>query len=93
MVCCCSLAGTDACLTCNASAQARQMGLIVGSPVVIAPIVVRQYDYVEVVRCKDCKHSEWVARSNDLLQCDLDVFGRGCVEGEWYCSCGERKEE
>ena len=91
MVCCCSLAGTTACLTCNASAQAREMGLIVGSPVVIAPIVVRQYDYVEVVRCKDCKHS-YQGNYFRGYACAL-VDGTFTVSGDDFCSRGERRED
>ena len=44
-------------------------------------------DLVEVVRCKDCKHS--IKRSEDVYEC-------GCfcamTTPEFYCADGERKD-
>lgn len=48
-------------------------------------------DAAEVVRCKDCKHSEHWYGDKHLChlwnEIGIDVFGDG------YCSYGERKEE
>ena len=50
-------------------------------------------DAVEVVRCKDCKHHEELLNNNDgNVLCwvhDIDVI----VDGNGYCSYGERKEK
>lgn len=49
-------------------------------------------DFVEVVRCKDCKHRE--ARicdiaGNEILSCNYSGFA---VKPTHYCSYGKRKE-
>ena len=46
-------------------------------------------DAMEVVRCKDCKYSEW--------DCDCSLYlclHHGCDwnDGEHFCSYGERRE-
>ena len=50
-------------------------------------------DVAEVVRCKDCKHHEELLNNNDEnVLCwvhDIDVI----VDGNGYCSYGERKEQ
>lgn len=50
-------------------------------------------DLVEVVRCKDCKHHEELLNNNDEnVLCwvhDIDVI----VDGNGYCSYGERKDD
>ena len=50
-------------------------------------------EYVEVVRCKDCKHHEELLNNNDgKVLCwvhGLDVV----VDGNGYCNYGERKEQ
>ena len=50
-------------------------------------------DVVEVVRCKDCKHHEELLNNNDEnVLCwvhDIDVI----VDGNGYCSYGERKDQ
>lgn len=50
-------------------------------------------DAVEVVRCKDCKHGLTEEYKN-LYTCDNfpDGIG-GYIDGECYCSYGERKKE
>ena len=49
-------------------------------------------DAVQVVRCKDCKHHEELLNNNDEnVLCwvhDIDVI----VDGNGYCSYGERKD-
>lgn len=45
-------------------------------------------DAVEVVRCKDCKHSEPCGESR---QC-LHPFGLNICDGNDFCSYGERRE-
>lgn len=51
---------------------------------------------VEVVRCKDCKHSYQVTayRTNDgkdvtMLECDIDGY---TTASDWFCAEGERKD-
>ena len=90
MVCCCSLAGTNACLTCNV---ARRQTLTTPQPVVIAPIVVRNYDYVEVVRCRDCKH--WQKQEYGVVEVSICTRGGDILEMDSndFCSRGERKDE
>ena len=45
-------------------------------------------DAVEVVRCKDCKHSEPCGESR---QC-LHPFGLNACDGNDFCSYGERRK-
>lgn len=49
-------------------------------------------DVVEVVRCKDCKHSA----PNGVYGCTLERFSAHDkserLYSEDYCSCGERKD-
>ena len=48
-------------------------------------------DFVEVVRCKDCKH--WYSPMNDDAHyCNLKHGLVGIVAEEDYCSYGERSE-
>lgn len=46
-------------------------------------------DFVEVVRCKDCKYARKAV--NGYYHCRVD----GCIAHNEtdYCSCGERREE
>ena len=46
-----------------------------------------------IVHCSKCKHGKWLARCNNVLQCDFDVFGQICLDGDDYCSWGEKKDE
>lgn len=48
-------------------------------------------DVVEVVRCKDCKHS--FVGLNNKLNCDILYPQLDWVEPTDYCSHGERREE
>ena len=45
-------------------------------------------DVVEVVRCKDCKHSDLCGESG---QC-LHPYGLTVCDGNDFCSCGERRD-
>lgn len=45
-------------------------------------------DVVEVVRCKDCKHSALCGESG---QC-LHPYGLTVCDGNDFCSCGERRD-
>ena len=40
-------------------------------------------DVVEVVRCKDCKHADWVYPYCTIWDAAID--------GEWYCYKGEKE--
>ena len=44
-------------------------------------------DYVQVVRCKDCK---WWTKQEASLQGRCDAYGM-YPTGEWYCAMGERR--
>ena len=46
-------------------------------------------DAVEVVRCKDCKHSKYAEPG--MVYCPLAVGG--WVEEDWFCKGGERKDK
>lgn len=58
-----------------------------------ADLIVNGVEYLPVVRCKDCKHHEELLNNNDEnVLCwvhDIDVI----VDGNGYCSYGERKEK
>lgn len=66
----------------------------------IADVIERKHpeDVVEVVRCKDCKHSKYkpiVGRLEEgeqtaLLYCTMFVNGQHIYEDD-FCSYGERK--
>ena len=47
-------------------------------------------DVVEVVRCKDCKHSYIDIEGNRI--CNTDGYTGIIVKDNDFCSCGERKE-
>ena len=51
-------------------------------------------DAVEVVRCKDCKHSH-MTYDGSCKYCDLwDEDGEALyLEGDFYCAWGERRED
>ena len=64
------------------------------------PLATGQTVVGELVRCKNCKHFEWIVRSNGLGQCVWEgaedgygVYGRQCVDEDWYCVFGERRED
>lgn len=43
----------------------------------------------DVVRCKDCKHQNWINAETGCIVCK---FGRGTNAPDWYCADGERKD-
>lgn len=48
-------------------------------------------EYVEVVRCKDCK---WGREACGNIECHVDLNIPSEYHGyDWYCPNGERKEE
>lgn len=49
----------------------------------------RLADFLDVVRCKDCKHG--VMSTNGDLHC-TDINGMLSPKPDDYCSCGERKD-
>lgn len=46
-------------------------------------------DAVPVVRCKDCKHQNWVNAETGCIVCKI---GRGTNAPDWFCADGESKE-
>lgn len=42
----------------------------------------------ELIRCKDCKHQNWVNAETGCIVCK---FGRGTNAPDWFCADGERK--
>jgi hypothetical protein len=50
-------------------------------------------DFVEVVRCKDCKHKETITDSMNKKTSTICLLGEALhfVEDNHYCSYGERK--
>ena len=59
------------------------------------------FKYVEVVRCKDCKHTrkksaqeQFMYNENVCICTKEDIWGitkNEPVWDDWFCSCGERK--
>lgn len=47
-----------------------------------------EHDYVEVVRCKDCKHHD--DEEIGMVYCP-NIVG-GWVDNDWFCADGEMKE-
>lgn len=47
---------------------------------------------VEVVRCKDCKWSDWYKTLSGEHRCYCMEHGSSGHTGNDYCSCGEREE-
>ena len=45
-------------------------------------------DAVSVVRCKDCKHQNWVNAETGCIVCK---FGRGTNAPDWFCADGESR--
>lgn len=50
-------------------------------------------DAVEVVRCRDCKHSDTFPQDGEEHEMPLKCLGirYGGVKGDWYCEHGERR--
>ena len=47
-------------------------------------------EWVEIVRCKDCKHHHYVRK--DIPYCDINDYGYGWKDDD-YCSRGERRTD
>ena len=45
-------------------------------------------EQLEIVRCKDCKHQNWVNAETGCIVCKV---GRGTNAPDWFCADGERK--
>lgn len=43
---------------------------------------------VDIVRCEDCKHQNWVNAETGCIVCK---FGRGTNAPDWFCADGERQ--
>ena len=44
----------------------------------------------ELIRCKDCKHQNWVNAETGCIVCK---FGRGTNAPDWFCADGERWDD
>ena len=44
----------------------------------------------QIVRCKDCKHQNWVNTETGCIVCK---FGRGTNAPDWFCADGERMSD
>lgn len=44
----------------------------------------------DIVRCKDCKHQNWVNAETGNIVCK---FGRGANPPDWFCADGERRAD
>lgn len=52
---------------------------------------VSDHDFVEVVRCKDCKHNRGEVTDmwgNPAVQCDYEIDYKPL---DWYCAAGEKE--
>lgn len=49
-------------------------------------------DYVQVVRCKDCRHWQGKSENDATEECD-GVMGNIRTTPDFYCAYGERKDE
>lgn len=49
-------------------------------------------DFVEVVRCKDCKHmfTDFVMDGKEYKRCEMQMAG---FHDDWFCADGERKDD
>lgn len=50
-------------------------------------------DAVQVVRCKDCKHSTKVEGIVGLVWCEHLAEVGTWIENDWFCADGERRTE
>lgn len=62
-------------------------GRVKASPVILVP-----NDYVQIVRCKDCKHMKYAIDKAKNGMCGVHS-ALIIMNGNDYCSYGERKEE
>ncbi len=69
------------------SSIARMMHYAIIKDIEHAPTI----DAVEVVRCRDCKHSEVLGKSL-IRYCDHSIIPM-IRDDDGYCSCGERRTE
>lgn len=44
---------------------------------------------LQIVRCKDCKHQNWVNQETGRVVCK--IAGRGSNAPDWFCADGERR--
>ena len=58
----------------------------------IEPVILVPKDYVQVVRCKDCKHMKYAIDKAKNGMCGVHS-ALIIMNGNDYCSYGERKEE
>lgn len=55
-------------------------------------LIIRDLEYVKVVRCKDCKYADWWGpKDREVLDCTHLYVPH--VTPDWYCAWGERKED
>ena len=55
------------------------------------PYLKNKADFVEVVRCKDCKYKTF-EQANNIIHCDRDrKHGTMFFKPDSFCSYGERK--
>ena len=45
----------------------------------------------EIIRCKDCKHQNWVNAETGNIVCK--IAGRGANPPDWFCADGERRAD
>lgn len=50
-------------------------------------------DAVEVVRCKDCKHSYKGSPHGLMCECPVGGQNTSLLGGDDFCSCGERRAD
>lgn len=50
--------------------------------------IIKDYDFVPVVRCKDCKHT-----AVSPVGCLCDIWGGKILPPENFCSWGERSKK
>ena len=76
------------------------MSMKVGEVVMIREYIIKISDEImeeeiadrpqELVRCKDCKHQNWVNAETGCIVCK---FGRGTNAPDWFCADGEKRNE
>lgn len=55
--------------------------------------IVRTSDRVDVVRCKDCKHSDtFYTTTKDTMPLKCIGIRYGGVQPDWYCEHGEKRD-
>lgn len=89
MNCCCSYAGTSVCYHCmNRPLEWSKPVYVINPPFTVDSTNFPPQEFVPIVRCRDCKQFR---KKGEDYGCCLEGYGN--VDGNHYCSYGERRED